>query len=125
MAEKGKPIRQVVDVVATGRLGSEPKEVGKYTAASLAVNQRIKDDDGEWTDGPTMWWDLMDGGDHLEGLDKGDVVTVKGRLSMRDSEEYGKRFTIWVDKAGKAEAKEAKTQKAAKSKPEPDIAFPD
>lgn len=96
----GSKPRQQANVTAVGRLGSDPAPVtkgGKLTKASLAVNQRVKKD-GEWADGPTMWFDLNTAGPQLVGLSKGDLVQVTGRLAMREYE--GKRFwTIWVEEA--------------------------
>jgi single-stranded DNA-binding protein len=92
--------RQQASITATGRISKDTKAVGKLTVTSLAVNQRIKKD-GEWTDGPTMWFDLSTAGPQLVEASKGDLVTVEGRLAMR---EYNGKlyYTIWVEKLANA-----------------------
>jgi hypothetical protein len=94
MAESKKP-RQQVNAVAVGRISKEPETRGKVQSTSLAVNQRVREN-GEWVDGPTMWFDLATAGPQLLGVSKGDLVEVKGRLSMRVYKEKV-YYTIWAD----------------------------
>jgi single-strand DNA-binding protein len=105
----GKKPQPKVTVVATGRIGSAPETVGakgKLTKARMAVGQRVKGQDGEWADGPTMWFGLLTAGPQLADLSKGDLVTVEGRLTMRtwEDREGSTRYDydIWVDKLSMA-----------------------
>ena len=96
MADEQKKPRQQATVTAVGRISKEPETKGKLSFTSLAVNQRVKED-GEWKDGPTMWFDLKTAGPQLLGASKGDLVEVTGRLAMR--EYQGKNYyTIWAEK---------------------------
>lgn len=104
MADK-KP-QPKVTLTAIGRIGKAPETVGakgKLTKASMAVGQRVKDQAGVWSDGPTMWFDLLTAGPQLADLQKGQLVSVSGRLSMRTWEDREKAtrysYEIWVDSA--------------------------
>lgn len=93
--EKSSKPRQQVTVTAVGRISKYPETKGKLTFTSFASNQRVREN-GEWKDGPTMWFDLKTAGPQLLGAEKGDLVEVKGRLAMRDYQ--GKNYyTIWLD----------------------------
>lgn len=100
----GKKPQPKVTVEIIGRIGRPPETVGakgKLTKASLAVGQRVKGQDGEWSDGPTMWFTLLTAGPQLADLKKGDLVTLGGRLSMRTWEDREKQtrheYEVWVD----------------------------
>lgn len=61
---------------------------------NIAMNQRVRDKEGAWRDGPTTWvrvsaWRLL--GEHVrDSVKKGDAVIVYGRVDTRH----------WVDERG-------------------------
>jgi single-strand DNA-binding protein len=94
-------------ITIVGNLGNEPElrftptgvAVAKF---SVGVNRRIRDDAGNWTDGPTSWHDVA-AWQHLaehvaESLQKGTRVIVTGNLEQRswdDPDNPGKKKYAW------------------------------
>jgi single-stranded DNA-binding protein len=74
-------VQDVVQGILIGRLGRDVAQVSRggksIRESSLAVGQRVRDPaTGEWTDGLTWWFDLIDwSGEALCG-NKGDQVKV-------------------------------------------------
>jgi single-strand DNA-binding protein len=74
---------------------------GKATARMrVAVNERRRDNTGEWVDGQTSWHTVIAWGKLAENaaatLTKGTRVLVHGRLSARDwATEAGEKRTSW------------------------------
>lgn len=94
-----------ISITVTGNLTGDPelrftpqgRPVAQFTVAS---NERYKDGQGQWVDGPTSfvrcnaWADLAE---HVaESVAKGDRVMVSGTLRQRDYEtKEGEKRTIW------------------------------
>jgi single-strand DNA-binding protein len=83
-----------IEITVTGNLARDPDL--DYTATgttravfTVASNERYRDNDGEWKDGPTSWVRCVawrDLAEHLaETLVKGDRVIVTGALRQRDT----------------------------------------
>lgn len=70
---------------------------GDYATVSIGVS-RGKDKE-------TDWFNVYIAGKQLEWVDirKGDLVEVKGRLSINNSEKYGKSITVFADPYGGVE----------------------
>ena len=94
-----------IQVTVTGNLTGNPEL--RYTATgtpvasfSVASNERYKDPQGQWQDGPTSfvrcnaWRDLAE---HItESLAKGDRVVMTGTLRQRNYEtKEGEKRTVW------------------------------
>lgn len=94
-----------ITITVNGNLTGDPemrftpqgRAVAQFTVAS---NERFKDGNGEWKDGPTSfvkcnaWADLAE---HItESFNKGDRVVVTGTLRQRSYEnKEGEKRTIW------------------------------
>ena len=87
-------------VTITGNLTRDPEL--RFTASGLATltvgvayNRRVKDDAGQWGDGPpsffnvTCWRELAE--NVAESCHRGDKVTVSGRLEQRSWEKDGEK----------------------------------
>lgn len=79
-------------VTITGNVGSEPElkflESGRAVASfSVANTPRVKDAQGEWADGETIWFRVTLWGNLaeavIEDVQKGSRVIVDGRLTQR------------------------------------------
>lgn len=94
-------------ITIVGNLGADPEL--RFTPSGAAVakfsvgeSRRVKDDAGNWTDGPTSWHDVSCW-NHLaehvaESLTKGMRVIVTGTLEQRswdDKDTPGKRRYAW------------------------------
>lgn len=82
-----------IHVTVVGNLARDPElkctPSGAFVATfTIACNERIRGDDGQWRDGPTSWvrcnaW--SDLAEHLaESVSKGDRVIVSGQLRQRE-----------------------------------------
>lgn len=81
------------DFIITGNLGATPEitytPTGKaVTKLSLAHTPRFRGTDGEWKDGDTTWyvvevWNNLAVNIAASGIQKGQTLTVKGRLLPR------------------------------------------
>ena len=100
-------------ITIAGNLTADPElrftPPGKPLAAlAVAVNKRVKQPDGSWSDGPTSYYRCTAWGalaEHVaESLAKGTRVIVQGRLDIREYETRdGQRRTaaeIQVDDVG-------------------------
>ncbi|SED79162.1 single-stranded DNA-binding protein [Ruania alba] len=83
-----------VDVTVRGYVGHNPtlnQREGRqpFLRLNVASTPRIRDRDGEWSDGTTQWFSVKFFGDFAENVAgsvrKGDAVLVRGRL---EHEEY-------------------------------------
>jgi single-strand DNA-binding protein len=74
---------------------------GKATARmQVAVSERYPNAEGTWVNGPTSWHTVLAWGrlaEHaVDSINKGDRVTVHGRLAQREyTTEAGERRTVW------------------------------
>lgn len=71
---------------------------------TVAVNERVKDDNGDWTDGPatfyrcTAWRQLAENVAQTCGEDKSTRLVVHGRFKAREYESNGeKRLSLDVE----------------------------
>lgn len=67
--------------------GGYGKESGKpWARLNVAVNNRVKSQDGSWTDGPTSFYRVTAFGslaeNAMDSLHKGDTVVVSGDLTV-------------------------------------------
>jgi len=95
----GNVAQDGMTVMVTGRWGKTPeveKTEGGRTLLKgrLAVGSRVKVE-GEWTNGPTLWLDVVDWqGDRLTGS-KGDQVQIAGKLAWRQyTDKNGSTQTV-------------------------------
>lgn len=86
-------------ITIVGRVGSEPKlsysKAGKaILRLRVAVNKRVRNDDGVWEDDGVTWFDVTSFHDHAAAVadvvEKGNMVIVDGRFEMSE----------WQDKEG-------------------------
>lgn len=103
-----------VEIVGTVGNVYELRSVGKNNRSvvdfSVAVTPRRRGDDGEWTDGTTVWTNCTAWGrtaeNVAEGFNKGDRVFLKGRADMksgytnRNGDEVPPREIVIVEYAG-------------------------
>lgn len=85
---KEKSKADFATVTIQGRLGKDVESRtttgGKRIAStSIAIGQRKKNGAGHWEDGDTMWFRLIAFGSDLDSFEKGDKVSVTGRLTMQ------------------------------------------
>lgn len=85
----------------TGNVGSDPEV--QFTSSgralvkfSVAETERIKDQQtGEWSNGDTTWWRCTAWGPFgetiAETITKGQSVTVKGRVKIREYDKDGEK----------------------------------
>lgn len=90
-------------VVAQGRIGriGELREFGENAVISFSIaeTQRVKDKDGNWTDGDTIWTNVDVWGKEAHMFKKsdfkpGDTVVVVGTTKVTSSEKDGETRTF-------------------------------
>lgn len=93
-SQGGRASAGLTTVTVWGRVGSDPAV--KFTPGgvcvvtfSLAVNERVKDDAGQWSNGGTTWWRVTVWRSVAEKftearVNKGDSVCVSGRMKLAE-----------------------------------------
>lgn len=96
----------------SGNLGGDPEL--SYTPSgtalakfSVAETERIRDENGNWSDGDTTWWRCVAwknlAEQIAENLAKGSSVLVDGRVKIREYDKDGEKkyaTEVTVDKLG-------------------------